>query len=50
MLIGVQALDLVPKKAAGTAAGLTGLLGYLGGALTANIAIGFIVDFYGWGE
>ncbi len=48
MLIGVQALDLVPKKAAGTAAGLTGLFGYLGGALTANIAIGFIVDFYGW--
>ena len=29
MLIGVQALDLVPKKAAGTAAGLTGLFGYM---------------------
>ena len=26
MLIGVQALDLAPKKAAGTAAGLTGFL------------------------
>ncbi|MHA7110228.1 glycerol-3-phosphate transporter [Sunxiuqinia elliptica] len=48
MLIGVQALDLVPKKAAGTAAGLTGLFGYLGGALFANIAIGFIVDYWGW--
>ena len=48
MLIGVQALDLVPKKAAGTAAGLTGLFGYLGGALFANIAIGFIVDHFGW--
>ncbi|MCL6268994.1 glycerol-3-phosphate transporter [Sansalvadorimonas sp. 2012CJ34-2] len=48
MLIGVQALDLVPKKAAGTAAGLTGLFGYLGGALMANIAMGFIVDNYGW--
>ncbi len=48
MLIGVQALDLVPKKAAGTAAGLTGLFGYLGGALFANIAIGFIVDHLGW--
>ena len=48
MLIGVQALDLVPKKAAGTAAGLTGLFGYLGGALGANIAIGFIVDHMGW--
>ncbi len=48
MLIGVQALDLVPKKAAGTAAGLTGLFGYLGGALFANIAMGFIVDAWGW--
>ncbi len=30
MLIGLQALELVPKKAAGTAAGFTGLFGYLG--------------------
>ncbi|KIC93989.1 glycerol-3-phosphate transporter [Flavihumibacter solisilvae] len=48
MLIGVQALDLVPKKAAGTAAGLTGLFGYLGGALFANIAMGYVVDHWGW--
>lgn len=48
MLIGVQALDLVPKKAAGTAAGLTGLFGYLGGALFANIAVGYLVDHFGW--
>jgi OPA family glycerol-3-phosphate transporter-like MFS transporter len=48
MLIGVQALDLVPKKAAGTAAGLTGLFGYLGGALFANIAMGYVVDLWGW--
>jgi OPA family glycerol-3-phosphate transporter-like MFS transporter len=48
MLIGVHALDLVPKNAAGTAAGLTGLFGYLGGALFANIAMGFIVDEWGW--
>ncbi|WP_461537773.1 glycerol-3-phosphate transporter [Spongorhabdus nitratireducens] len=48
MLIGVHALDLVPKKAAGTAAGLTGLFGYLGGALFANIAMGFVVDLWGW--
>ncbi|WP_299703127.1 glycerol-3-phosphate transporter [uncultured Pontibacter sp.] len=48
MLIGVQALDLVPKKAAGTAAGLTGLFGYMGGALFANIAMGFVVDDFGW--
>ena len=48
MLIGVQALDLVPKKAAGTAAGLTGLFGYMGGALFANIAMGYVVDYWGW--
>ena len=48
MLIGVHALDLAPKKAAGTAAGFTGLFGYLGGALFANIAMGYIVDTFGW--
>jgi len=48
MLIGVQALDLVPKKAAGTAAGLTGLFGYLGGAVFANAAMGYVVDYWGW--
>ncbi|HRO83180.1 MAG TPA: glycerol-3-phosphate transporter [Niabella sp.] len=48
MLIGVHALDLVPKKAAGTSAGLTGLFGYLGGALFANAAMGYVVDHWGW--
>ena len=48
MLIGVHALDLVSKKAAGTAAGLTGLFGYMGGALFANIAMGYIVEHLGW--
>ncbi|WP_268801584.1 MFS transporter [Piscirickettsia litoralis] len=48
MLIGVQALDLVPKKAAGTAAGLTGLFGYLGGAVLANALMGYVVQYLGW--
>lgn len=48
MLIGVQALDLVPKKAAGTAAGLTGLFGYFIGDLLANAALGALVDKNGW--
>ena len=48
MLIGLFALDLVPKKAAGTAAGFTGLFGYVGGAVSANIAIGYAVDVAGW--
>ncbi|MCF2948982.1 glycerol-3-phosphate transporter [Paraglaciecola aquimarina] len=48
MLIGLFALELVPKKAAGTAAGLTGLFGYLGGAVIANIALGYTVDHFGW--
>ena len=49
MLIGVQALDLAPKNAAGTAAGLTGFLGYvLGTALLANIVIGYVAQHAGW--
>ncbi len=48
MLIGLHALDLAPKKAAGTAAGFTGLFGYVGGAMTANIVIGIVVDKWGW--
>ncbi len=48
MLIGVQAIDLVPKKAAGTAAGLTGLFGYFIGDLLANVALGSLVDRYSW--
>ena len=48
MLIGLHALDLVPKKAAGTAAGLTGLFGYLGGNTLANAGMGFVVDAFGW--
>ena len=49
MLIGVSALDLVPKKAAGTAAGFTGLFGYLlGSAVVANIGLGFIFEHFGW--
>ena len=48
MLIGVQALDLVPKKAAGTAAGLTGLFGYFIGDMLANAALGGLVDTSGW--
>jgi OPA family glycerol-3-phosphate transporter-like MFS transporter len=49
MLIGVQALDLAPKKAAGTAAGLTGFFGYFfGTAILANIVMGHVVDSLGW--
>lgn len=48
MLIGLQALDLVPKKAAGTAAGLTGLFGYFFGSFSANAVLGWVVDVAGW--
>lgn len=48
MLIGVQALDLAPKNAAGTAAGLTGFFGYFfGTALLANVLIGYVAQV-GW--
>ena len=49
MLIGVQALDLAPKNAAGTAAGLTGFFGYFfGTAILANTLIGYVSDHFGW--
>ena len=49
MLIGVQALDLAPKNAAGTAAGLTGFFGYfLGTFLLANTLIGYVAKTAGW--
>ncbi len=48
MLIGVHALDLAPKKAAGTAAGFTGMFGYVGGAVSASVVIGLVVDSAGW--
>ena len=48
MLIGLYALELAPKKAAGTAAGFTGLFGYLGGTVAANAVVGYTVDAFGW--
>ena len=49
MLIGVQALDLAPKNAAGTAAGLTGFFGYFfGTAILANVVIGAVAQRAGW--
>ncbi|MBO6028365.1 MAG: MFS transporter, partial [Bacteroidales bacterium] len=50
MLIGVQALDLAPKNAAGTAAGLTGFFGYFFGTfILANWIIGLVAEKAGWG-
>ncbi|MDB6140761.1 MAG: glycerol-3-phosphate transporter [Verrucomicrobiaceae bacterium] len=48
MLIGLQALDLVPKKAAGTAAGFTGFFGYVFGSAFAGSGVGWIADHWGW--
>ena len=49
MLIGVQALDLAPKNAAGTAAGLTGFFGYFfGTAILANSLIGYVAENVSW--
>lgn len=48
MLIGLHALELAHKKAAGTAAGFTGLFGYLGGSVAASALIGWTVEHYGW--
>ncbi len=49
MLIGVHALDLAPKNAAGASAGFTGFFGYLiGTAILSNILMGYIAQHYGW--
>ena len=47
-LIGILALDLVPKKAGGTAAGFTGLFGYFLGTVGAQAVIGVIATYWGW--
>lgn len=48
MIIGLHALDLVPKKAAGTAAGFTGFFGYVFGSAIAGTGVGWIADVWGW--
>ena len=48
-MISIQAIAVVPKNAAGTAAGFMGLLGYLiGDAFLSKIAFGRIVEHGGW--
>jgi OPA family glycerol-3-phosphate transporter-like MFS transporter len=48
MIIGLHALDLVPKKAAGTAAGFTGFFGYVFGSAVAGMGVGWIADNWSW--
>jgi MFS transporter, OPA family, glycerol-3-phosphate transporter len=48
MIIGLHALDLVPKKAAGTAAGFTGFFGYVFGSAIAGTGVGWIADRFSW--
>ncbi len=49
MLLAVQAMDLVPKNAAGAAVGLIGFCTYLlGTAVLANTVLGLIVQNVGW--
>lgn len=48
MLIGLMAIDMSPKNIAGTAAGFTGLFGYLLGASLASTGVGLLVKYFGW--
>ena len=48
MLIGLQAIDLSPANVAGTAAGFTGLFGYLLGATLASSGVGLLIHNFGW--
>ncbi|MEL7431697.1 MAG: MFS transporter [Chlamydiota bacterium] len=47
MLIGMAAAELSHKKAAATASGFTGCLGYLGAAF-AGLPLGHVVTHWGW--
>lgn len=48
-LVGIQAVNLVPKNAVGTAAGFVGLFGYLiGDALLAKVVMGSVAQSAGW--
>lgn len=47
ILIGVAAADFASKKAAATASGFTGTLGYAGTAI-AGFGAGYLADNYGW--
>ncbi|WP_054951965.1 MFS transporter [Flaviflexus massiliensis] len=48
MLIGLMAIDMSPTNIAGTAAGFTGLFGYLLGASLASTGVGLLVKHFGW--
>lgn len=48
MLLGIQVLDIIPKKAVGTTVGLIGLFGYWGGTIAATAGFGLLVDKLGW--
>jgi sugar phosphate permease len=48
ILIGVAAADFASKKAAATASGFTGTLGYIGTSIT-GLGAGFLADRCGWG-
>jgi len=48
MLIGLQAIDLSPTNVAGTAAGFTGLFGYILGATLASTGVGVLIHNFGW--
>ena len=48
-LVSIQALNLVPKNAAGTAAGFVGLFGYLiGDAILSKLIMGSVAQSAGW--
>ena len=49
VMVGMQAVDVVYKKAVGTATGMTGFFGYVAGSLCASAVMGYVVDLWSWG-
>lgn len=48
MLVGVQAIDIMSKKAIGTAIGFLGLAGYWGGRTLGSYGIGIMSEHFSW--
>jgi sugar phosphate permease len=46
-LVGLSGAEFGSRRAAATGAGLTGLFGYLGGAVSGS-GVGIIADKWGW--
>lgn len=48
MLVNLQGMNAVPKKAVGTTIGFLGLAGYWGGNISASALLGYVLEHFSW--